>query len=838
MQITEEKCCIGCTACVNICPKKAIKFEEKSNGFLYPVIDEKLCIKCNKCKEVCPALKKIEQDTVKKSYAGWILDETIRMKSSSGGIFTAIAREVLNNKGYVCGATFSNNEVKHIIISKKEKLQELRGSKYVQSNLNDNNIFIKIKKLLEKNIIVMFSGTPCQVAGLNNFLQKKYENLITVDIICHGVPSPKIFKEYIEQIEKEKKQKISKIYFRDKSEGWRTPQFVLESGGKILQKSAVYEDTFGRSFLTNMILRQSCFNCKYPILRSQADITLGDFWGAWIYKEELNDSKGVSLIITHTDKGEQIIQKIQDKIKLYNDVPLELAINNNYPIAIPSPKQVNSDEFFEEYEKKKDNIKKLLYKYLDDNKEGIKQEKSVGILNFHYENYNYGANLVAYSLMRSVEKMGYNAKIINYDPFVDLIPMEKMKINKFKIFRNNFLKMTPVFSTEEELYKLNNYFDTFIVGSDQVWRKTITSSNVLHYFFDFVRTSKNMVSYAASFGNNVWEGNEEETKQAKQLLKRFRKISVRESDAIDICKQVFDVEPIRVIDPTLLLTEEDYQEVIDSEEHAKVEKNYVAYYFIFDKERKDINDIYLQEFLKNQELEIINIKGKEEKILGKETFMYNSVSDWLYYIKNSKMVITDSYHGVLFAILYNKPFICIGKNSKAFSRFETLFELFDIKDNFFEEFQEISKITKIKKVDYNKINKILIKEREKAKKFLKDALSVKIENETSLIERDWIEEKKLNSALKRRIFELETYYVELKRKYLQKCEEEKKIKEKENSSIEKSLKEKIDILHEENTKLNNELTEKREYIEIILNSTSWRITSPLRKFKKLINKFK
>lgn len=835
MKVVDGKYCTGCTACANICPRKAIEFKEKSNGFLYPIIDEKLCIKCNKCKEVCPALKKIEQDTVKKSYAGWILDETIRMKSSSGGIFTAIAREVLNNNGYVCGASFNNNKVEHIIISKEEKLQELRGSKYVQSNLNDNNIFIKIKKLLEKNILVMFSGTPCQIAGLNNFLQKKYENLITVDIICHGVPSPKIFKEYIEQIEKEKKQKISKIYFRDKSEGWRNPQFVLESGGKILQKSAVYEDTFGRSFLTNMILRQSCFNCKYPILKSQADITLGDFWGAWIYKEELNDSKGVSLIITHTDKGEQIMQKIQDKIKLYSDVPLELAINNNYPIAIPSPKQVNSDEFFEEYEKKKDNIKKLLYKYLDDNKEGIKQEKSVGILNFHYENYNYGANLVAYSLMRSVEKMGYNAKIINYDPFVDLIPMEKMKINKFKIFRNNFLKMTPVFSIGEELYKLNNYFDTFIVGSDQVWRKTITVQNMMHYFFDFVRNSKNMISYGASFGSNNWEGNEEETKQVKQLLKRFKKISVREDEAIDICKETFDVNATRVLDPTLLLSKEEYQTIIDFEEHERLDKDYVAYYFLFDKERKDINDKELKKFLEKENLEIINIKGKERKILGKETFIYNSVSDWINYIKNCKVVITDSYHGILFSIIYNKPFICMGKKSKALSRFETLFKLFDIKENFFEDFEEINKYG-IKKINYDKINKILNEEKKKSINFLKDALSAKIESE----DKDWIEERKTNILLNKRIAEIESNYKELNNKYLKKCEEEKILKKE--SSIEgekeKILEIEIQTLQNQNKILNNELNDKRKYIERILNSTSWKITSPIRKFKELINKFK
>ena len=318
MKVIDEQYCTGCTACVNICPKKAIKYIENDNGFLYPDIDEALCIKCNKCKEVCPILKKkIEKESVKNTYAGWILDEKIRLESSSGGIFTAIAKEVINNNGYVCGASFNNNEIEHIIISKEEELYKLRGSKYVQSNLQKNNIFSEIKRLLEEGFLVLFSGTPCQIAGLNNFLQKKYEKLITIDVVCHGVPSPKIFREYIEQLEADFDRKITKISFRDKTEGWRNPQFVLKNGEEILKKCAIYEDTFGRSFLTNMILRKACFNCKYSIIKSQADITLGDFWGAWLYKEELNDSKGVSLIITHTDKGEKVLQNLKDKIKLY-----------------------------------------------------------------------------------------------------------------------------------------------------------------------------------------------------------------------------------------------------------------------------------------------------------------------------------------------------------------------------------------------------------------------------------------------------------------------------------------------------------------------------------------
>lgn len=734
--------------------------------------------------------------------------------SSSGGVFKAIAENIMEQNGVVVGAYMnSNNEVEHIIISEKEELKKINGSKYVQSNLG--TIFKNVKILLEKKQKVLFSGTPCQISGLKSFLKKEYENLITIDIVCHGVPSPQIFKEYIEQIEKETGKKVTDISFRDKSLGWKNPQFVIKSNDKILKKCAIFEDEYGRSFLTNMILREACYDCKYSTLNSQSDITLGDFWGEEKYNKNIDSFKGISVIIAHTDKGNEIINVLKkDKIKVYNKVPLELAIDNNYPIALPSLKHTGSDEFFAEYEKGTDDIKKLLLKYVDNKNEEIKKEKNVGILNFHYENYNFGANLVAYSLMKTVEKLGFQAKIINYDPFEDLKPIKKILINKMKIFREYFLKQTHKISNPLELYKLNNCFDTFIVGSDQVWRKTITSVNLYHYFFDFVNPAKKILSYGASFGTDKWEGNEKETSEVKQFLKRFDEISVREKDGVKICNEIFEREAYQVLDPTLLLTQEDYQEIINFEKHDEIEGEYAAYYFLFDKDRKDKNSQDLKEILQKNNLKLINIKGKDEIILGKEEFIYNSMSDWLNHIKNSKIIITDSYHGVLFAIIYRKPFICITENCTSFSRFNSLFNIFDVKDNFYSKLSEIDNLKKIYNINYNGIEARLNEERTKSIAFLKNALEEDFSGQKlKSMEEEWTTLKEICNTKDERISNLETYYVELNSKYIDQSKELKKIQiqlndlDKEKMKIEQKL-----------ITMQGLLKNKEEEIEKILNS--------------------
>jgi coenzyme F420-reducing hydrogenase beta subunit len=306
---TDRMFCCGCTACKDMCPKQCISMREDAEGFLYPTINDVECIHCGMCHRVCPVEKNLKKEINLKCFAGYTKNITTRKNSSSGGIFTELAQHVLNNNGVVYGVGFdSDYKVVHLRIEDTSELPMLQGSKYVQSDMGET--YCNVKKDLDSLKMVYFSGTPCQVKGLYTFLQRDYENLITQDIICHGVASPKIWREYIS-----KREEITQVSFRDKKYGWHYFSiFIKDKTGEYRKR--LDEDTFIRLFLDNTILRPICYNCPLKKNGSVADITLADCWGAETLTSLLDEDKGISLILSNTDKGYRLLSQVSDKLIL------------------------------------------------------------------------------------------------------------------------------------------------------------------------------------------------------------------------------------------------------------------------------------------------------------------------------------------------------------------------------------------------------------------------------------------------------------------------------------------------------------------------------------------
>ena len=354
----KEECC-GCSACYNICPKNAIHMQEDEKGFKYPVIDKEKCINCGLCQKVCPIINNNNIANNPQAYACYCKDEDIRIKSSSGGIFTLLATYILFNSGVVYGVALDSEfNVKHIRIDSIEKLENLRGSKYVQSNIGDT--YKEVKKLLDDDIKVLFTGTPCQIEGLKCFLQKDYENLYTQDLICHGVPSPKVWRKYLEYQKNKNSEIIKSISFRNKDRSWTL------FGMKITFDSGVYSkdlghDLFMQMFLQNICLRDSCYACKFKKYNRISDITLADFWGINHIMPEMNDDKGTSLVIVNSEKGKRLFEEIKDSI-VYETANLDDALKYN-PSMIESVKVNNKREsFFEDLDEM--DFESLAKKYL------------------------------------------------------------------------------------------------------------------------------------------------------------------------------------------------------------------------------------------------------------------------------------------------------------------------------------------------------------------------------------------------------------------------------------------------------------------------------------------
>lgn len=326
--------CSGCGACMNSCPKNAIKLVPDAEGFVRPRVHSMDCTGCKTCIRICPVLHAESHPSPQQNplavYAGWNKDESIRLASSSGGIFSALAISTLKKGGTVYGAAMGENlRVRHIRITTPEELSTLRGSKYIQSDTGW--IYRTVKKDLKEGLPVLFSGTPCQIAALHQYLKRAYPLLLCVDIICHGVPSPKLFQEYIRLRESgEENRKVTSVQFRDKRVGWKSFSMVCRFGdGKAAYAETLHRDLFMQGFLGNFCLRPSCYACAAHKERRHADITLGDFWGVDLHMPELDDDKGTSLIFIHSAKGESIWREIQDAV-FSKPVPYELAVRYNH----------------------------------------------------------------------------------------------------------------------------------------------------------------------------------------------------------------------------------------------------------------------------------------------------------------------------------------------------------------------------------------------------------------------------------------------------------------------------------------------------------------------------
>lgn len=354
ISILDKKNCTGCRMCEQICPVNAIEIKENIEGFIEPYIDKNKCTNCGLCGARCPQLNEVKNYSKLKevkSYAAKNKNEEEQMESSSGGIFSVIANYVLENGGIVYGASFNDElEVEHIGIESKEKLYKLRGSKYVQSDTK--NTYKEVKENLEKGKMVLYSGTPCQIAGLNNYLVKKYENLITIDIVCHGVPSKKIYKKYLKWLEKNNKSKIEKYSFRDKQKfpwgGALGATVNFENGKKKYINSSL--DPYYKSFLNSVNYREACYNCKYANQNRVGDITLMDYWGVEKIYPEFMDEKGVSAILINTEKGQNILDILKEKMYML-ETSVDLIARRNQNLKEPSTRTPIRENAYKDIDK-------------------------------------------------------------------------------------------------------------------------------------------------------------------------------------------------------------------------------------------------------------------------------------------------------------------------------------------------------------------------------------------------------------------------------------------------------------------------------------------------------
>ena len=345
IRITDKSECTGCTACVTSCPVQCIVMRRDREGFDYPIANPDICIECGKCEAVCPIMNPSEAVEPVAVYAAKIPDYV--SGSSSGGVFPFLARNVINEGGVVFGAAVNADlSVGHMEAERMEDVEKMRGSKYVQSDLY--SVFEDTKSYLVEGRKVLFTGTPCQIAGLNAYLGRRYDNLLTVEVACHGVPGPGLWERYMEALAVKYKGRISEISFRDKSRSWMHYQFsaVTEHG----EFSRPYMDEpYMALFVQNLIIRPSCYSCRFRDGRSGSDITLADMWTVGSLVKDMDDDRGTSLVVANTGKGMRATSGLNGREVLFNAAS---AGNGGFACHVDIPQR--REEFFQGYPFAKD----------------------------------------------------------------------------------------------------------------------------------------------------------------------------------------------------------------------------------------------------------------------------------------------------------------------------------------------------------------------------------------------------------------------------------------------------------------------------------------------------
>lgn len=358
IEIIDKKYCSGCTACESICPKECIQMKSDEEGFLYPVVDAEKCVQCGACNKVCPIQNPIkEKEIEQKAYLVQHKDEQIRLESSAGGAFTAIATIVIEKGGVVFGAAYDDDfQVHHTYVERVEDLSKFRNSKYVQSNLGES--FKQVKKFLKDGRWVCFSGTPCQIEGLSKYIGP-HNKLLLVDVVCHGVPSPLIWNRYLEY-QDVKNSRPDNIRFRDKFYGYKYSTMSVIKDGRNIYHAGSQLDPMLRAFFSDTCDRPSCYACPFKKRYRVSDLTIWDCFSVYDFDKKMDDDKGTTRVLCHTDKGKAVVAEIQKLVKCKEVQPDSLVrgvkemfesvrINENRNRFLYDARTMNGESLFKKY---------------------------------------------------------------------------------------------------------------------------------------------------------------------------------------------------------------------------------------------------------------------------------------------------------------------------------------------------------------------------------------------------------------------------------------------------------------------------------------------------------
>lgn len=688
--------CFGCGACYNTCPKDAIRMALSEEGFWEPQVDAERCINCGLCRKACPKLNEPQPtEQADTFYGGWSKHKDTVSKSSSGGIFGELAEAVLRKGGVVYGAVWAREGIHHTRIDDLAALPALMGSKYGQSNTEQ--CYRQAKADLKNGKQVLFAGTPCQVAGLKTYLGKEYESLLTADIVCHGVPTRHIEEKFLSEQE-QGKSPVTLMRYRDKSLSWRRFSVVLERADEAPQREECYFSPFMRAFASDIALNETCYTCPFRLGTYQSDLTLGDCWGVTKYKQPFwNHENGISVIVAHSDKGRNALKVLPCTL---HQVSKETAVGFNGTLRkLPTETPARRQDYLRELGsgKKLTEVNELYIK-------GFKPKYDVALIGM-WMGLNYGAVLNAVALYKAVRDMGYS--VVMFDeryrwPHND-------HGNVFWQFLHSERVVTAAVPTLRSLNNAAANVNTLLVGSDQVWNPACMYEH--YYQLDFAKPAHRKVSYASSFGNSRELYTGDFLKRSKAYLQRFDAVSVREHQGVQMLGEMFGVHRAEhVTDPVFLRSTAWWSERADKGD-AATDTPYVLAYILDPSPQKQEAIIAAAKAQGiSKIIYIVDLGAPPVKLIETEGITASvhrgiSLFNWLKLIRDARLVITDSFHGTCFAIIFGRDFYAIGNTGRGVDRFTSLLGKLELQDRLLAE-KDLA-IPALPAIDYARVGGIL-----------------------------------------------------------------------------------------------------------------------------------
>ena len=613
--------------------------------------------------------------TDKQCYAA-MASEEVRLQSSSGGAFSVFARWILSQGGIVVGAAFVDRmECAYVAVEDEEGLARLRGSKYVKANLT-GDVLDSMRRGLAANRPVLFTGVPCQVAAVKALFKDDPGSLFCIDLVCNGTPKRSMFRRYLE--ENWGVDRVAGFEFRNKSRGWRFGHALLhvsfQDGTEEWRDSA--DDEFMQAFSRKYVLEDGCFNCRFCGLERPGDMTLCDYWKcepAW------DDGKGTSAIIVNSVRGAMMLSAVSKRFARLGEVRVENVVRHQPRLREPFGREVGMACFVRDVEAGM-SMKDAMAKARSD------LARNVAVLNFHWETVNFGAVLTAYALNRGLRDMGFDVRNIDFRTDLPRV-LRKPPNAKFDEFRRRHIPMTQRIESAGALKSLNARFGSFVVGSDQVWNPDLTGWFRDVYFLMFAHPDKRIVSAAASFGMDPTAAC---GGMLDKAMRTFDRVTVREESASERLSAC-GIAVAAVADPVFLLVREDWLSLAATATTPGCESDIVAYAV------NPFGKRGLAAYFGRQAAEV----GPRLRWLDAAD---TSVEEWISAVSRASLVVTDSFHAVCFALIFERPFAALVSASAKSARLRDLLRALGLEDRIFESSEAMPSAGELcRPIDYGNV---------------------------------------------------------------------------------------------------------------------------------------